>query len=34
LREPDPKSEADQMLVTSGLYAQIKGGIVRTEVDA
>jgi hypothetical protein len=33
LRKPDPKSEADQMLVKSGLYEQMKHGIVRTEVE-
>jgi hypothetical protein len=32
IRKPDVSSEADQMLVQSGLLAQIKDGIVRTQV--
>jgi hypothetical protein len=32
IREPDVSSEADQMLVQSGLFAQIKDGVVRTQV--
>lgn len=31
LREPAKTSEADQMVVVSGLYDKIKGGYVRTE---
>jgi len=30
LRQPDPLSEAEQMLVTSGLLEKIKGGLFRT----
>jgi hypothetical protein len=32
IRQPDIGSEADQMLVRSGLLAQIKDGIIRTQV--
>ena len=32
IRQPEPGSEADQMLVQSGLLAQIKDGVVRTQV--
>lgn len=34
IREPDPDSEPERMVVDSGLLAQIKGGIVRTHVSA
>lgn len=31
-RKPDPSSDADQMIVKSGLYERMKGGIVQTDV--
>lgn len=31
MRQPDPKSEADQMMVDSGLYDQIRRGEVKSE---
>lgn len=34
IRVPDPQSEADRMIVQSGLLARIKGGLVRTQVAA
>jgi hypothetical protein len=34
LRTPKTASEADQMLLASGLYDQIKGGDVRRELEA
>jgi hypothetical protein len=34
VRKPDPSSEADQMLIRSGLYDQMKHGVVRTHVHA
>lgn len=33
IREPDPASEPERMIVESGLLAAIKGGIVRTHVS-
>ena len=32
IRQPDPGSEADQMLVKSGLYEKIRSGEVKSEV--
>ena len=32
VRQPDALSEADQMLVTSGLFEKMKGGIFRAQV--
>jgi hypothetical protein len=32
IRQPDPTSEADQMLVKSGLYDKIRFGEVKSEV--
>jgi len=32
MRKPDPTSDADQMIVKSGLYELIKGGVVQTDV--
>lgn len=32
IRQPDTNSEADQMLVVSGLLARIKDGVLRTQV--
>lgn len=32
--KPDPESEADQLLLRSGLYDQMKGGVVRTHVPS
>ncbi len=34
IRNPDPRSEADRMIVQSGLLDQIKGGSVRMQVAA
>jgi len=34
IREPDPQSEPDRMMVQSGLLIRIKGGSVRTQVAA
>lgn len=34
LRKPEATSQADQMLIASGLYEQMKDGVVRTGVDA
>jgi hypothetical protein len=33
LRKPNSESDADQMLVASGLYEQMKDGVVRTEFE-
>jgi hypothetical protein len=33
IRKPDPKSEADQMVVKSGLYDKIRRGEVKSEVS-
>jgi hypothetical protein len=33
LRKPDPQAESGKMLLNSGLYDRLKGGIVETDVD-
>jgi hypothetical protein len=32
--KPDPESEADQLVLRSGLYDRMKGGVVRTHVPS